>query len=118
MSRVLAAAATRGPHVMEQDEVTEGLLLLLGDIAPRQEALLRRVHANAGVARRGFVLPAAEYLQSSGFGTRQHQDVAAGSDLLLGVAEEALGKADVDPERVDLCRCGTAPAASTPTPRW
>lgn len=100
---------------MEQAEVTEGLRLLLGDVPPRQQALLRRVHGNAGVARRGFVLPAEEYLRPTGFGARQHQYVAAGSELALAVAEEALGKAGVDADQVDLVMTVSTTGVAAPS---
>ncbi|MFE7169741.1 type III polyketide synthase [Streptomyces sp. NPDC057616] len=88
------------PYRYAQEELTEAI----GDLclpAGADRALLRRLHASAGVRTRHLTLPIERYADLGDFGQSNAAWLAAGLELgeeaLLGALQEAgLGPADVD----------------------
>lgn len=65
-------------------------------------ALLRRLHANAGVEQRHLVLPLDDYAKLDGFGAANDVFIRAGADLGVRAITDALDGAGLSASDVDL----------------
>ncbi|MGI8628238.1 MAG: type III polyketide synthase [Geodermatophilaceae bacterium] len=100
-SRIESVAVALPEYRYEQAAITEmvtDLVLPAGVSA----ALLRRLHANAGVEQRHLVLPLDEYATLDGFGAANDVFIRAGLDLGARAITEALQGAGMSAPDVDL----------------
>ncbi len=100
-------AAVRGAlpgYVHAQEDVTDVLadVVLGGRDVPQKVALLRRVHASAGVRTRHLALPLEDYLRLDGFGAANDAFIAVGTSLGERAVTDALDAAGLVPSDVDL----------------
>jgi alkylresorcinol/alkylpyrone synthase len=100
-SRVVAAATALPDHVYPQREITEAFAHVVG-LPPDREALLHRLHEATGVTQRHLVLPLSEYGRLDGFGAANDTFISAGLDLGERAVKEALARAGLAPDEVDL----------------
>ncbi|CAN5361193.1 3-oxoacyl-[acyl-carrier-protein] synthase III C-terminal domain-containing protein [soil metagenome] len=100
-SRITSVAAALPEYRYDQAEITAMVTdLVLPDGAP--SALLRRLHANAGVAQRHLVLPLEDYANLDGFGAANDVFIRAGTELGSRAITEALNRAGLAAHDVDL----------------
>ena len=100
MSTIAAVRGALPGHVHAQGDVTDVLerVVLPDDARGERRALLRRVHASAGVRTRHLALPLEEYERLDGFGAANDAFIDVGTSL----GERAIGDA--------LAACGLAPS--------
>ncbi|UYQ66341.1 type III polyketide synthase [Streptomyces peucetius] len=111
---ILAVRTALPPHRYTQDDLTE----LIGDLclAPGAErALLRRLHASAGVRTRHLALPIERYAALGDFGQSNDAWMAAGLDLAEQALTGALEEAGLEPHDVDLLVCTSITGIAAPS---
>lgn len=111
---ILAVRTALPPHRYAQDDLTE----LIGDLclAPGAErALLRRIHASAGVRTRHLALPIERYAGLGDFGQSNDAWMAAGLDLAEQALTGALKEAGLEPRDVDLLVCTSITGIAAPS---
>ncbi|WP_129337378.1 type III polyketide synthase [Cellulomonas endophytica] len=100
MSRIAAVATALPEHVHPQAEITEEIAgLLTSD--PRRLALLRRVHASAGVRTRHLALPLEKYAAVQSFTEANDLFLREGLELAERAVRDALDAAGLRPADVD-----------------
>lgn len=113
-TRIAAVRTALPPHRYTQDDMTE----LLGDLclAPGADrALLRRLHASAGVRTRHLALPIERYAALDDFGQSNDAWMAAGLDLGEEALTGALKEAGLEPRDVDLLVCTSITGVAAPS---
>lgn len=100
MSRVVAVEAVLPRHVYAQEAITEAVAPLVTP-DPTRAALLRRLHASAGVRSRHLVLPLEEYAGLGSMGATNAVFVREGTLLAEQACRQALAAAGVEPGEVD-----------------
>ena len=100
MSRVLAVEAVLPRHVYAQEAITAAVAPLVAP-DPARAALLRRLHAGAGVDERHLVLPLEEYAGLGSMGATNAVFVREGTLLAEEACRRALAAAGVGPDEVD-----------------
>ncbi|MFI2364775.1 type III polyketide synthase [Promicromonospora sp. NPDC019610] len=100
MSRVVAVEAVLPRHVYAQEAITEAVAPLVTP-DPSRAALLRRLHAGAGVRSRHLVLPLEEYAGLGSMGATNAVFVREGTLLAEEACRRALAAAGVEPGEVD-----------------
>ncbi|MGA5194520.1 type III polyketide synthase [Streptomyces exfoliatus] len=113
MTRVLAVSTAFPPHRYLQHEITEDLVSSLPPGTDR--ALVRRLHAAAGVESRHLALPLDRYRDLGTFGETNRLFVELAVTLGAEAVERALHDADVHPEDVDLVVSTTVTGIATPS---
>lgn len=111
---ILAVRTALPPHRYTQDDLTEPI----GDLclAPGAErALLRRLHASAGVRTRHLALPIERYAGLGDFGQSNDAWMAAGLDLGEQALSGALEDAGLRPHDVDLLVCTSITGIAAPS---
>ncbi|MEW2632590.1 3-oxoacyl-[acyl-carrier-protein] synthase III C-terminal domain-containing protein [Streptomyces sp. NPDC048389] len=111
---ILAVRTALPPHRYTQDDLTEPI----GDLclAPGAErALLRRLHASAGVRTRHLALPIERYAGLGDFGQSNDAWMAAGLDLAEQALTGALKEAGLEPYDVDLLVCTSITGIAAPS---
>ncbi|GGV85031.1 type III polyketide synthase [Streptomyces massasporeus] len=101
-------------HRYAQDDLTEPI----GDLclAPGADrALLRRLHASAGVRARHLALPIERYAALSDFGQANDAWVTAGLELSEEALTGALKEAGLEPADVDLLVCTSVTGIAAPS---
>ncbi|MFI2433338.1 type III polyketide synthase [Streptomyces sp. NPDC018693] len=111
----IAAVRTALPaHRYEQADLTEPL----GDLclAPGADrAVLRRLHASAGVRTRHLALPIERYAHLADFGQSNDAWLAAGLELGEEALTGALKEAGLEPTDVDLLVCASVTGVAAPS---
>lgn len=104
MSTIAAVRGALPGHVHAQQDITDVLAdVVLPDDAQRDKrALLRRVHASAGVTTRHLALPLADYAGLDGFGAANDAFIDVGTTLGENAIAAALNAAGLAPSDVDL----------------
>lgn len=113
-STVTAVRTALPPHRYTQDDLTERI----GDLclAPGADrAVLRRVHASAGVHTRHLALPIERYAGLADFGRSNDAWLAAGLDLGEEALTGALKEAGLEPDDVDLLVCTSVTGVAAPS---
>lgn len=111
-------AAVRGclpDNVHAQDQITD----ILGDVvlgaATDRRALLDRLHAAAGVARRHLVLPLESYADLNGFGQSNDIFIDEGLRLAERAVTDALAAAGLAPSDVDVIMSVSVTGVAAPS---
>ncbi|MEU6577256.1 3-oxoacyl-[acyl-carrier-protein] synthase III C-terminal domain-containing protein [Streptomyces sp. NPDC046805] len=111
----VAAVRTRlPPHRYAQEDLTEPI----GDLclAPGADrALLRRIHASAGVRTRHLALPIERYALLGDFGDSNDAWMTAGLELGEEALTGALREAGLGPADVDLLVCASITGVAAPS---
>ncbi|WP_460887372.1 type III polyketide synthase [Promicromonospora xylanilytica] len=100
MSRVVAVEPVLPTHVYAQGAITEVVGPLVAP-DPARGALLRRLHASAGVRHRHLVLPLEEYAGLHSLGATNAVFVREGAVLAEQASRRALAAAGLEPRDVD-----------------
>lgn len=100
MSRVVAVEPVLPEHVYAQGAITDVVGALVSP-DPVRNALLRRLHASAGVDRRHLVLPLEEYAGLHSLGATNAVFVREGALLAERACRRALAAAGMEPAEVD-----------------
>lgn len=101
MSRIVAAAPAVPAHCYSQAEITRALEPLLTH-DPTRAALLRRIHASAGVRTRHLVMELDRYAALGSFHEANDLFIAEGTDLAERATRDALMAAGIRPDEVDF----------------
>lgn len=104
MSTITAVRTALPGNVHAQGEITAVLedVVLPGDARAEKRALLRRVHASAGVATRHLALPLDAYAGLDGFGAANDAFIEVGTTLGARAVGDALAACGLAPSDVDL----------------
>ncbi|MFE9412151.1 type III polyketide synthase [Streptomyces sp. NPDC006704] len=111
---IVAVRTALPAHRYAQDDLTEAI----GDLclAPGADrALLRRLHASAGVRTRHLALPIERYAGLSDFGRSNDAWMAAGLALGEEALTAALGDAGIEPADIDLLVCTSITGIAAPS---
>ncbi|MFD5268956.1 type III polyketide synthase [Streptomyces sp. NPDC058335] len=115
MATTIAAVHTAlPPHRYAQDDLTE----LIGDLClppGADRAVLRRLHASAGVRTRHLALPIERYAGLRDFGQSNDAWLAAGLELGEEALTGALKEAGLAPADVDLLVCASITGVAAPS---
>ncbi|MFI5685287.1 type III polyketide synthase [Streptomyces sp. NPDC051636] len=102
------------PHRYAQEDLTEPI----GDLClppGADRALLRRLHASAGVRTRHLALPIERYAGLGDFGQSNDAWLAAGLELGAEALTHALKQAGLGPADVDLLVCASITGVAAPS---
>ncbi|MFG3546381.1 type III polyketide synthase [Streptomyces sp. NPDC047725] len=111
---VAAIRTALPPHRYTQDDLTEAI----GDLClspGADRALLRRLHASAGVRTRHLALPIERYTDLGDFGRSNDAWLAAGLELGEEALTGALREAGLGPADVDLLVCTSITGIAAPS---
>jgi alkylresorcinol/alkylpyrone synthase len=106
-------SAVLPPHRYQQEEITQRLAELQAD--PPSSAVLRRLHANAGVHARHLALPLEEYGRLEDFGQANDAFITHAMSLGREAIERALAEAGVAPSDVDAIYSTTVTGLMVPS---
>lgn len=101
VSRIVAAAPAVPAHRYSQAEITRVLEPLLTH-DPSRAALLRRIHASAGVQTRNLVMELDQYAGLASFHEANDLFITAGTDLAERATIDALAAAGIRADEVDF----------------
>ncbi|WP_432948770.1 type III polyketide synthase [Kribbella sp. CA-253562] len=114
MTRIAAVQAALPPYRYAQAELTEAFAeLCLPD--GKGHALLRRLHANAGVSHRHLAIPLEQYGVLKDFGAANDAWIATAVDLGAEAVSGALAAAGLRIEDVDLLMFTTVTGVAAPS---
>lgn len=102
------------PHRYAQEDLTEWI----GDLClppGADRAVLRRLHASAGVRTRHLALPIERYAGLGDFGRSNDAWLAAGLELGEEAVTGALREAGLGPDEVDLLVCASITGVAAPS---
>jgi alkylresorcinol/alkylpyrone synthase len=104
MSTIAAVRGALPGHVHAQQDITEVFerVVLPDEAGGERRALLRRVHASAGVTTRHLALPLADYEGLGGFGAANDAFIDVGTTLGEQAVGDALAACGLTPSDVDL----------------
>jgi len=101
VTSIVSVAPVVPPHRYAQQEITEAFAaMVIGDSG--SQALLRRVHASAGVAHRNLAMPLSQYGTLDGFQEANDTFIEVGLDLATEAVTRALADAGLTPHDVDV----------------
>ncbi|RJK93141.1 type III polyketide synthase [Vallicoccus soli] len=102
MTRIAAAAGVVPEHAYDQATITATIGdVVLGDQTDRRP-VMERLHAAAGVRQRSLAVPLEEYARLGGFGGANDRFLDVGTSLGERAVREALDRAGLAGEDVDL----------------
>jgi alkylresorcinol/alkylpyrone synthase len=114
MTRIAAVQAALPPYRYPQAELTDAFAAIcLPD--GKGHALLRRLHANAGVSHRHLALPLEQYAVLKDFGEANDAWIATAVDLGAEAVSGALAAAGLGVEDVDLLMFTTVTGVAAPS---
>lgn len=102
MSHLLAVATALPGPPHEQGGISDVVVPLVAGDDAGAARMLRRVHAGSGVRTRHLALPPEEYAGVRDFGHANDLYLRIGTDLAERAAADALARAGLAPEDVDL----------------
>jgi alkylresorcinol/alkylpyrone synthase len=101
VSCIVSVAPALPPHRYAQQEITDRFAdLVMPD--GRDQTLLRRFHAAAGVEHRSLAMPLERYPGLTTFGAANDTFIEVGLDLAERAVRDALDMADLAPSDIDL----------------
>src|SRR4051812_20791112 len=114
MMRVLSVHGVLPEHRYPQAELTHAFteVMLRGQV---DEAVVERIHGNAGVAWRHLALPVHRYRELSGFTESNDAFIEAGVELGARAVTDALKDAGLTPQDVDLFASATVTGLAVPS---
>jgi alkylresorcinol/alkylpyrone synthase len=114
MMRVLSVHGVLPEHRYPQAELTHAFteVVLRGQV---DEAVVERIHGNAGVAWRHLALPVHRYRELSGFTESNDAFIEAGVELGARAVTDALKDAGLTPQDVDLFASATVTGLAVPS---
>lgn len=113
-TKIAAVRTALPPHRYAQDDLTEPI----GDLClppGADRAVLRRLHASAGVRTRHLTLPIERYSDLRDFGQCNDAWMAAGLELGEEALTGALQDAGLEPTDVDLLVCASITGIGAPS---
>ncbi|HEY0471443.1 MAG TPA: 3-oxoacyl-[acyl-carrier-protein] synthase III C-terminal domain-containing protein [Kribbella sp.] len=114
MTRIAAVQAALPPNRYAQDELTDAFAeICLADGKGR--AVLRRLHANAGVSHRHLALPLEQYAELKDFGAANDAWISVAVDLGTEAVSGALAAAGLSVEDVDVLMFTTVTGIAAPS---
>jgi alkylresorcinol/alkylpyrone synthase len=114
MTRIAAVQAALPPHRYQQQELTDAFAeICLPD--GKGHALLRRLHANAGVSHRHLALPLEQYAVLKDFGAANDAWISAAVDLGAEAVSGALAAAGLSVADVDVLMFTTVTGVAAPS---
>jgi alkylresorcinol/alkylpyrone synthase len=114
MSRIVAVGTALPDNAYSQDVITD-LLAPMVTQDPRKQALLRRMHGNAGVDSRHLVLPLEQYRDALTFGQTNDRFVGEATRLAASSLTTALDAAGIAPDEIDLIVFTSVTGISAPS---
>ncbi len=114
VSRIAAVATALPEHTYSQQAITDMLAPMVAT-NPGRQALLRRMHASSKVRTRHLVLPLEEYRDALTFGQTNDRFVAEATRLAEAAAREALARAGLGADAVDLIVFTSVTGISAPS---
>lgn len=114
MSRIASVATALPEHVSTQEQITE-LLAPMITTDPSRQAVVRRMHQSACVRTRHTVLPLESYRDVLAFGASNDLFVREATRLATQAIRDALSRAGVSAEEVDLIVFTSVTGMSAPS---
>jgi alkylresorcinol/alkylpyrone synthase len=115
VSRIAAVAPALPDHVYPQQEITATIAPLITTAGSSRRAVLGRLHAACGVATRALAMPLDRYAGVRGFTEANDLFLELGRELAIRAVKEALARASVRPDEVDLIVFTTVTGVSAPS---
>src|SRR3954452_14187929 len=111
---ILSARGVVPENCYPQSQITHAFVhqMLNGKV---DEAVVQRLHGNAGVETRHLVLPLERYGTLRDFGEANDSFIAAGTELGARAVEDALKQVGLTPEDVDVIVAATVTGFAVPT---
>ena len=116
MSVIAAVGSALPDHCYPQAEITEALAItVLGPAHQDRLPVMRRLHASAQVATRHLAQPLERYADLGGFSGSNDLFIQVGLDLAERAIRDALDRAGLAPEDVDLIMSVSVTGVAAPS---
>lgn len=115
MTRLIAVAPVLPEHRYPQAEITDAFLAVCLDGSSAHDALVRRLHASAQVEHRHLAFPLDTYAKLDTFAAANDAFIEAATDLGARAVSDALAKAGLAPDEVDVIMSTTVTGVAVPS---